>query len=93
MGGTSFLRRISGTGENGGGVRDPLPKSEANLVNLTDEAWSDMGNTDSYGVVTFEDVDALAMEYDRNITWTLERFGNEVPAPIPHRREYAPHAG
>jgi hypothetical protein len=56
--------------------------SKARLETLTDDVWESMENTDSYGLTTFKEVDQLAQEYDRNITWTLERFGSQVPAPV-----------
>lgn len=54
----------------------------AKVEPLAEEAWSQLENTDSYDTDTLEKADKLAEQYDRNIPWTLQRMGGELPAPI-----------
>ena len=56
----------------------------ANVENLTDDVWSELGNTDSYDVHNMEEVRILATKYGKDYGSIIDGIenGEAVPAPI-----------
>ena len=54
------------------------------LVELTDNIWEKLENTDSWGIESLEDAKRYAEEYDKDIESIIEGFesGKSLPAPI-----------
>ena len=54
------------------------------LVDLTDDIWEKMENTDSWNIRDLQHAKEYAEEYDKDIESIIEGFesGNRLPAPI-----------
>lgn len=63
-------------------IVDSLRKGK--LAPLTDTMWASLENTDSYGIKSLEDAEALADEYDKDIDLISAGFerGASIPAPM-----------
>lgn len=63
-------------------IRDQF--SQSNMVDLTEDIWSRLNNTDSYGVLDEDEVAALAQEYMKDWVSIKERLegGGPMDAPI-----------
>ena len=57
---------------------------KGSLVELTDNIWGKMENTDSWGIESLEDARRYAEDYGKDIERIVEGFesGEELPAPI-----------